>query len=299
MNDITDSLSNIKLDNNKLKKDDVDDILNNLNNLKLDDVKEKDNKSKIIEIFNNNVKNKKIDISSSNKNHDGAEGHWLEKQMGLKPNGKNQPDIHGYEMKKENSKITFGDYAASEYIFSTKKPIINEKNKWINDKVNMTNTEFIKIFGTLKEPKNRYSWSGSCVPTYDTWNDCGQKLIISENNDICIYYSYSKDKRELKNNFPEYLKHDDLLIVIWLKDKLSKNINDKFNKNGFFICKKNNNNCFNEICFGPPICYELFIEHIKKKNIIFDSGMVTGNSRKYSHFRGTVKFWNSLISDKY
>lgn len=295
VDNIIDNLSNLNLNDSKnLKSDDaIDKILNDLTNLNIND-----NKSKIIETFNNNVKNKQIDISSSNKKHDGAEGHWLEKQMGLKPNGKNQPDIHGYEMKKENSKITFGDYAASEYIFSAKKPIINEKNKWTNDKVNMTTNEFIKTFGTLKESKNRYSWSGSCVPTYDTWNDCGQKLVISENNDICIYYSYSKDKRELKNNFPEYLKQDDLLIVIWLKDKLSKNINDKFNKNGFFICKKTNN-CFNQICFGPPLSYELFIDNIKKKNIIFDSGMVTGNSRKYSHFRGTGKFWNTLITDTY
>lgn len=309
VNDLINNISNINISdsqkqNIKLEQKpeiNIDDLSNLVENINITYDKDIDkDKKEIIDKFIKDVKNKQIDTSKSNKKHDGAEGHWLEKQMGLKPNGKNEPDMNGYEMKKENNKITFGDYAASEYIFTEKKPTIIQKNKWENTSVKMTINEFIKIFGTCKEAKNRYSWSGSCVPTYDTWNDCGQKLIVNENNDICIYYSYSKDKREVKNTFPEYLKHDDILIVIWLKEKLSKNINNKFNKKGFFICKKNSKNtCFNEICFGPPLCYELFIDNIKKKNIIFDSGMVTGNSRKYSHFRGSGKFWNSLITEKY
>ena len=35
----------------------------------------------------------------------GDEGHWLEKMMGIKPNSNNEPDIYGYEQKKDSKKI--------------------------------------------------------------------------------------------------------------------------------------------------------------------------------------------------
>lgn len=53
---------------------------------------------------------------------------------------------------------------------------------------------------------------------------------------------------------------------------MENHINKKFNSNGFFICKKENNR-YNKICFGKPFNFLYFIENIKSKNIIFDSGM--------------------------
>jgi hypothetical protein len=47
-------------------------------------------KLEIIELFRINIKGKKIDIKSSNIKHDGKTGHWLEKQMGIKHNSKNE-----------------------------------------------------------------------------------------------------------------------------------------------------------------------------------------------------------------
>ena len=41
--------------------------------------------------------------------------------MEISHNSNNEPDILGYEMKKNSSKITFGDFSASEYLFSKKK----------------------------------------------------------------------------------------------------------------------------------------------------------------------------------
>ena len=52
---------------------------------------------KIIDLFMSNVKDKEIIFLNK---HCGSEGHWLEEQMGIKRNSKNEPDIFGYEMKK-------------------------------------------------------------------------------------------------------------------------------------------------------------------------------------------------------
>jgi hypothetical protein len=161
---------------------------------------EKNDKQYIITLFNNNVKGVEICLKGKNKNHCGAEGHWLETKMGIKHNAKNEPDINGYEMKKQSSKTTIGDFSASEYAFSgkNKRNNINNHNNWTDD-IKIDRTNFIKYFGNPNVNKNnRYSWSGSCVPTYNNWNSNGQNLLILENNDIVIYYSFKYDTRTVK-----------------------------------------------------------------------------------------------------
>ncbi|MCP5079359.1 MAG: LlaMI family restriction endonuclease, partial [Psychromonas sp.] len=72
----------------------------------------------IVQRFKQNVKGKKFNPNGYNQLHDGKEGHWLEKQMGIEPNSDNNADIYGYEMKKQTpSKTTFGDWSAKESIF--------------------------------------------------------------------------------------------------------------------------------------------------------------------------------------
>ena len=150
-----------------------------------------------------NVKGKEIIIDG--KKHCGREGHWLELKMGIKINSKNNPDILDYEMKKNSSKITFGDYSASEYLFSKNKENIEKINNWEKNKYNITRTEFIRYFGTPNLLKNnRYSWSGKCVPKYGVWNLCGQMLCFNINLDLCIYYSFEKDTRN-ENIHIQYL----------------------------------------------------------------------------------------------
>ena len=90
------------------------------------DLETDENKQKIIALFNNNIKGKKF--KNKDKTHCGSEGQWLEKLMNLKSNNKNEPDIFGYEMKKESAKITFGDFSASEYLFSKNKDTLDEIN---------------------------------------------------------------------------------------------------------------------------------------------------------------------------
>jgi hypothetical protein len=257
-------------------------------------------KQYIINLFNKNVKGIDINLEDKNKNHRGKEGHWLETKMGITHNSKNEPDINGYEMKKLSKKITLGDYSASEYAFSAKdrRNAINEYNNWTND-IKITKNEFIKYFGNANIKKNnRYSWSGCCIPTYNNWNANGQNLIILANNDIVIYYSFSRDMRDRKEKFPDYLKKDNILIVIWKADKMMPHIDNKFNKRGFFICKKIGNT-YENICFGKAFNFKYFIDYIKNGEIIFDSGMYEGNNRNYSHFRGSPDFWNKLITEEY
>lgn len=260
-------------------------------------VENTNDKQFIIDKFMTNVKGKQILIG--NNLHCGSEGHWLETQMGINHNSNNEPDILGYEMKKQSSKITFGDFSASEYLFSKKKEMIENMNNWEKCKNNITREDYIKIFGTPNPIKNnRYSWSGNCVPTYGTWNSCGQMLKFNDNFDLCVHYSYENDKRDGKNAYPSFIQND-IIIAIWNKNKLEQNINKKFNKNGFFICKKINNT-YEKICFGKPFDFNYFVDNVKNKNIIFDSGMYQGNSRNYSHFRSSANnFWNILITEEY
>jgi hypothetical protein len=255
------------------------------------------NKLFIINKFRTNVKSKEIFIE--NNLHCGSEGYWLETQMEIIHNGKNEPDILGYEMKKYCSKITFGDFSASEYLFSKNREIIEKINNWKKNENIIVRSDFIKYFGTSKQSKNnRYSWSGKCVPTYNIWNFCGQMIKFNDNLDLCIYYSFNKDTRDDKYSYPKFLQNN-IIIVIWKKEKLEQHINNKFNKNGFFICKKINKK-YEKIYFGKPFDFNCFVDNIKNKNIIFDSGMYDGNSRNYSHFRSlTSNFWNNLIIEEY
>jgi hypothetical protein len=258
-----------------------------------------DNKQKIIKLFNDNVKGVEINVDEQNEKHCGKEGHWLEKKMGIAHNSKNQPDIYGYEMKKSSKKTTLGDFSACEYAFSgtNKRNVINILNNWTDD-MKISRSSFIQTFGNPNQNKNnRYSWSGSCIPSYNEWNINGQCLSITENNDIIIYYSFSKDTRTKNNNFPLFLQNENIVIALWKSDKMMNHINNKFNQNGFFICKKICNK-YEKICFGKPFDFEYFIECIKNNKIIFDSGMYDGNTRNYSQFRGTY-FWKELIIEEY
>ena len=104
--------------------------------------------------------------------------------------------------------------------------------------------------------------------------------------------------RKLKQTYPNFIQNK-IIIAIWKKNKLEQHINKKFNKKGFFICKKINNK-YEKICFGKPFDFNYFVNNIKNKNIIFDSGMYEGNSRNYSQFRSLAKnFWNILITEEY
>ena len=235
-------------------------------------------KQMIIDLFNSNIKGLKPPDKPKGYKHDGYEGHWLEDKMGIKHNSNNLPDLYGYEMKKESNCITFGDFTADEYIYKTHPSLISSRD------------DFIRSFGTCKG--TRFSWSGSCIPSYDVYNDCGQILRIDIDNHVIISYNYKYDKRQSK---VEQIKDmNDVNIVVWTSLKMK--IENKFGQRGFFICRKNRKGFYSDIIFGSPFSYSLFLEGIRSGDIYFDSGMHTGNYRNYSQWRAGKSFWINLTS---
>lgn len=260
-------------------------------------------KSEIIQLFHKNVKGKIPDVSNKNKKHDGKEGHWLEQQFGIIANGNNEADLLGYELKNQTTsgKTTFGDWSANEYIFNSKKYCHLFQNK---------KDSFCKIFGKFNNEKQRYSWSGDPIPKINCYNYFGEILTVEKNLDVVILYSFSKDMRPDKHSIvPIELQQDNLVLAKWYgypngrdlgkKKTLEKKVEDKFNNNGWFTCKKNNNGIYTHICFGKPITFLQWIELVKEGVIFFDSGMHEGNPRLYSHWRANNSFWDSLIIECY
>jgi LlaMI restriction endonuclease len=247
-------------------------------------------KEKIIELFFQNVKGNYPDLSGYDAAHDGREGHWLEKKMGIKPNASNKPDLLGYEMKNNTtSKTTFGDWSANYFIYRDKEYGLNGRN------------DFLHIFGRPNPEKNmRYSWSGSPSPKIDGVNDYGQVLIIDADKNIHAKYFYSKDKRlDKRQIIPEMVKQENLTIAKWDKEKLQKKLERKFNQKGWFKCLKNSQGIYSEIVFGEPINYDTWIKLVATGDVIFDSGMYEGNARPYANWRSSNSFWNKLVTSKY
>lgn len=261
-----------------------------------------ENKKRIIELFNQNVKGKFADTSNSNKNHDGKKGHWLETQMGIAHNANNKPDLFGYEMKNETTsgKISFGDWSADEYIFLHGRG--KNKNNEINADYQITRKQFLEIFGKPNpEKQNRLSWSGTPCPTY--YGDIttfGQELKMDKNSNIVILYHYSKDKRPNKSLIvPMKMQCENLILARWKKETLKRKLEDKFNQNGWFTITTDAHAQYEKIHFGKAVNYDSWINLFMMKKVFFDSGMYDGNIRPYSQWRATTGFWHELIIDSY
>ena len=165
----------------------------------------------------------------------------------------------------------------------------------------MKRAELIKTFGSPNpEKNNRYSWSGSVFPKYsNTYNHAGQRMAFLDNDDLVIEYSYINDSREDKLIPLELKTNEPSIIAIWKKEKLEKHINNKFGVNGFYICKKDKDGCYDKICFGDTINFKYFQEQIKKNIVYLDSGMYETNIRNYSQFRADRSVWHDLITEEF
>ena len=248
-------------------------------------------KQEIIKRFNNNVRGEKPDTSNSNQKHDGKAGHWLERQMGIKINNKTEADLFGYEMKNQTTsgKTTFGDWSADYYIFKDSKYFISTDNRINRDR-------FMEIFGSYKQDKQRYSWSGEITPKINNFNRYGQKLIVDTNRDILAVYSYAQDLRADKvNTTPSNMQINDLILAQWKHNSMKKRVESKFNDKGWFKCVHNESGIYTAIQFGKPITFEDWIALVEKGIVFFDSGMYQGNNRPYSQWRALNNFWNSLV----
>jgi len=246
-------------------------------------------REKIIKTYLDNVHGKKPDTSTSDPRHDGKEGHWLEKQMGVQPNASNAPDLFGFEMKNHtNTVLTLGSWDPNYWIFRNKENGIDRN-------------AFLEIFGQPNPKKNgRYSWSGKPVPKVGEVNTFGMEIDIDDQKNITFVYSYSKDRREDKQSIvPKNLQKDNLKIAQWNsegKKSLKEKVEQKFNQLGWFKCLQNEYGEYSSIVFGKPFSFETFISYFLNGDVYFDCGMYQGNARNYCQWRTKNTFWDSLVT---
>ena len=278
-------------------------------NLFLKEDKEMTNKEILVDLFRKNVKGKTPDVSGRNVRHDGREGNWLEEQFGKHPDADNHADFFGYELKNQTtSKTTFGDWSANEYVYTNTdfSGVFTSKKKYENQ------WAFCRIFGKPNMEKGgRYSWSGQPIPKYGKYNDFDQMLTIDNNKDIVVLYSYSKDNRENKEDIiPLLLQEENIVLARWYginkptsaparQKSLKQKLEDKFNDQGWFTCKKGEDGTYQKICIGKPMNYDNWLELVKTGIVFFDCGMYEGNKRPYQQWRANNHYWDSLIVEEY
>ena len=245
-------------------------------------------KSLIEATFRKNVLGRVPDLTGYNQAHDGAEGDWLTKQMGLTVNGLNEPDFHGFEMKKDSKgKTTFGDWPPDFALYKGPNKIFDQDM-------------FLSIFGSPNPLKgNRFSWSGRVFPKVGTFNEYGQKLTVGSNLDILAIYRHSLNQVESsRTSIPAYFHSVDTVMAQWSHSNLKTRLERKFNQLGWFRCLKNSNGAYDRVQFGLPINIETFMPLFKAGTIFIDCGMHQGNSRPYMTFRANNNIWDSLAEDE-
>ena len=259
-------------------------------------------RKEVLKIYKKKVEGKKSKTSGANVKHHGKKGHWLEKQMGVKHNADNKPDLLGFEMKDDTqAKTSFGDWKASYYIFWNEKffPNISCKGGKIRQsEERKSKTEFLKIFSRKNTKTGLYSWSGTPCPkkVTDGVNDFGQKIVVNRDNSIDIKYSYSKDKRKNKSKIvPKKFRKKNLVIVKWDSDWLKDKVENKFSKLGWFKCMKDKKTKkYNSIVFGNPFRVSNFLKFVKSGDVYFDSGMKERRKKGPDRFRSVWRADNSF-----
>lgn len=230
---------------------------------------------KIRSIFNKNVRGRQPNLTQYNKKHNGSEGHWLEKQMGIKHNSSNSPDIYNYEMKKvTRGRTTFGD--------------------WIPDKIEIkfwskpeSAIKFMKTYGKYNKKKKRWAWANPVL--IEKYNQYGQRLEMDDkNNKVVVRYNKNKDK--LYNSRENKCNEERKILFGWTYEKLKQRVENKFGKKGYFICNKNKKNEYSDISFFKPIYFEEWKNALMNKHIFLDAGTICGNPRAYMSWRTNNKW---------
>ena len=252
-------------------------------------------RSLIEERFDQFVKGQKPDLRGYNIKHDGAEGDWLTKKMGLTVNGKNAPDFHGFEMKKDSAKTTFGDWSPNFAIYlAPKRTGISEIER----------SKFLKIFGSPKPNKDplkdgRFSWSGQIFPTVKGVNKYGQVMKVENNGDIRALYFYDSDDRINKSKLiPLQYQKEGVTLAHWTSEGMKLRLERKFNQLGWFKCLKDSSGRYSKLEFGQPINYENFLKMVSVGEIFCDCGMHDGNPRPYMTWRASRKIWDLLKENR-
>lgn len=223
-----------------------------------------------------------------NLKHDGAEGDWLTRAMGLSVNGKNEPDFKGFEMKKDSAKISFGDWSPDEGLYRGGKAKAMDRQK------------FLRVFGVARRSLldgsiERYSWSGSVFPKVGGYNEAGQLMAVDPQNNVSAQYDFLKDERPDKSTVvPATYRSGVVTLARWTAVVLRERVERKFNKLGWFKCLKDVNNRYCGIKFGKPINFESFIMLVRSGDVFCDCGMISTNARPYMTWRASSKIWERL-----
>lgn len=234
-------------------------------------------KDEIVELFRKNVKGKE---KPRDLKHKGSEGHWLEQQFGIRANARIEADYKGFELKTDSKRVTLGDWSASEYLYSLVAPYLREANG--ERHLYMLKNEFIRTFGIPNHAYGgRFAWAGQASPRYNEWNRCGQALIVCpQSGNIYAVYSHNKDQRVTAHTVPDAFKVGYVCIAVWYVERLRRCVDQKWNTHGFFQIKKNPHGRYASVAFGRPFGIEYFLDGIKKKRVVFESGMVENQSRQ-------------------
>lgn len=239
--------------------------------------------------------------------HEGAEGHWLQRQFGLRADANNAPDFHGFELKDDtSSKTTFGDWPADEYIFYSHKACLQDAVRASGCRKcrlsRISRDTFFEYFGSPTPSKaGRLSWSGRVFPKVGSVNTFGQSMTVTGSGAVEIYYQFSKDEQPHKEHrIPTSLQVEQLLLARWTSENLAKRLENKFNKLGWFKCiqESKGHGRYVGIQFGSPITFPTWIQLVRDRVVYLDSGMYQGNNRPYSNWRADNRLWTSL-SDEY
>jgi len=249
-------------------------------------------RSEIVDRFNLFVRGQAPDLRGFNFEHDGAEGDWLTKRMGLTVNGHNEPDFLGYEMKKDSAKTTFGDWSPDGAVYLSPSK---------GEPPDLQRDEFLRIFGTAKNNSDRrkngrYSWSGNVFPTVKAVNQFGQIMKVEDSGDIRILYDFSADQRSDKASIiPIRHQQSEVELARWIAGSLQGKLERKFNQLGWFRCIKNPQGVYTDIQFGAPVNYATFLTLVKDGTIFCDCGMHEGNARPYMPWRASRRIWDTLV----
>jgi hypothetical protein len=234
-------------------------------------------------VFRTKVKGQSFSTGAS---HDGSLGHWLERQCGVNANSIAGADLDGFEIKSGGQKGSFGDWMAGWYI-------------WFDSDVVASKDMFLEIFGSKKriDKPNRFSWTGGNYGSRvsDYFTEFGQRMTVTDNEDIVIEYSYESDERTEKASIvPVELQQGLHVIAEWDRARISEFVENKFGQNGWvlFTVRTNQETKYvDSLLLGMPFTYSFWIREFNNGNIILDSGMNNENARNYSTFRAPKSWW--------
>ncbi len=226
-----------------------------------------DAKARIKYLFDKNVRGHVFYPLYLSKTKASDEGHWLEERFGLQANCHGGADLFGYEIKKASDKITFGDWAADEYIFRPGAVLLRH-----NPHVPLGALDkdaFLYLFGVYNDKHKRFSWSGLTSPRLNQVNAYGQMMIMDAQENLYVVYHPHFDISVARK--PEWVWHREVTVLAyWSRAKIDRHVKQKFNQRGFLLCKKRHEDgAYTDLCFGRQINTDMWLDGVRKGLVFF------------------------------